>query len=78
LVDYALRLTVKSSQKQGNVAIISDRDVSGYLLASKAPNVYRIGIDGNTADDFGLRVEDLHEKYDAPKNHLKALKKMDS
>jgi hypothetical protein len=75
LVDYALRLSVRSAQKQGNVAIISDRDVSGYLLALKAPNVYRIGIDGDTAADFGLNTKDLEEKYNAPKNHLKALKK---
>ncbi len=43
-------------------------------LAEKAPNgVYRIGIDFDTVEYFGLGVEDVAESYEANNNHLKPL-----
>ena len=38
--------------------------------------VYRIGVDFNTLEYFGLDVEDLAEKYVANSNHLKPLQEI--
>jgi hypothetical protein len=65
------------SKKNGcNVAILTDFDVSGLLLARKVPGVYRIGIDFTTLDYFRLKPEDVEEQYNAENNHLKPLSEM--
>jgi hypothetical protein len=74
LTEYASRLSELSANHSCNVAILSDFDVSGMYLAEKAPNgVYRIGIDFDTVEYFGLGVEDVAESYEANNNHLKPL-----
>jgi hypothetical protein len=55
-----------------NIAILTDFDVSGLILATKVPRAYRIGIDFETLDDLGLDIEDVEEEY-KPGNHLKPL-----
>ena len=60
----------KKSEKEGcNVAILTDFDASGLVLAGKAPNAYRIGIDFETLKDLGLDIEDVQEEY-KPGSHL--------
>jgi hypothetical protein len=53
-------------------AILTDFDASGLVLAAKAPNAYRIGIDFGTLQDLGLDVEHVEEEY-RPGNHLDPL-----
>jgi hypothetical protein len=51
---------MKEAQRQGgHVAILSDYDDHGILLASKVPDIPRIGIDERTFHYFGLSREAL-------------------
>ena len=73
LVEYASILSEKSEKEGCNIAILTDFDASGLVLAAKAPNAYRIGIDFETLDDLGLNVEEVEESY-RPGTHLNPLK----
>jgi hypothetical protein len=72
LTEYAEILSKKSEKEGCKVAILTDFDASGLVLAVKAPNAYRIGIDFGTLQDLGLDVEDVEEEY-RPGNHLEPL-----
>jgi hypothetical protein len=72
LVDYASVLSEKSEKEGCNISILTDLDASGLLLARDAPNAFRIGIDFDTLNDLGLRLEDVAEKY-TPGTHLTPL-----
>jgi hypothetical protein len=72
LTEYAEVLSKKSEKEGCNIAILTDFDVSGLILATKVPGAYRIGIDFETLDDLGLDIEDVEEVY-KPGNHLKPL-----
>jgi hypothetical protein len=72
LVDYASVLSEKSEQEGCNISILTDLDASGLVLARDAPNAFRIGIDFDTLNDLGLRIEDVEEKY-TPGTHLNPL-----
>jgi hypothetical protein len=72
LTEYAEILSRKSDKEGCNIAILTDFDVSGLILATKVPKAYRIGIDFETLDDLGLNIEDVEEEY-RPGNHLKPL-----
>jgi hypothetical protein len=72
LTEYAEMLSKKSEKEGCKVAILSDFDASGLVLAGKAPNAYRIGIDFETLEELGLDIEDVEEEY-KPGNHLKPL-----
>jgi len=72
LTEYAEILSRKSEEEGCKVAILTDFDASGLVLAANAPNVYRIGIDFGTLQDLGLGVEDVEEEY-RPGNHLEPL-----
>jgi hypothetical protein len=51
---------MKEAQRQGgHVAILSDYDDHGLLMASKVPDIPRIGIDEKTFRYFGLSREAL-------------------
>jgi hypothetical protein len=74
LTEYAEILSKKSEQEGCKVAILSDFDASGLVLAAKAPNAYRIGIDFETLEDLGynqvqnreITIKDVrhnHRKY---------------
>lgn len=76
LTEYATMLSNLSKKNGCNVAILTDFDVSGLLLARKVPGVYRIGIDFDTLDYFNLKREDVEEQYKAENNHLKPLSEM--
>ena len=61
LTEYALELSEKSGS---NIAILTDFDASGLLLASKLPgNIHRIGIDFQTLEDLEIDIESVQEKY---------------
>jgi hypothetical protein len=71
LVDYAVKLSELSG---GNIAILTDFDDSGLLMAKKVPSIPRIGIDSETLRHFRLRREDLEEPYDEdhrPNHYMK-------
>jgi hypothetical protein len=72
LTEYAEILSEKSEKEGCKVAIFTDFDASGLVLAAKAPNAYRIGIDFRTLQDLGLDIEDVEEGY-KPGNHLEPL-----
>ena len=73
LVDYAVKLSELSG---GNIAILTDFDDSGLLMAKKVPSIPRIGIDTETLRYFHLRRQDLEEPYDEDHkdNHYLKLK----
>ena len=48
LTEYAEILSKKSEKEGCKVAILTDFDASGLVLAAKAPNAYGIGIDFET------------------------------
>jgi 5S rRNA maturation endonuclease (ribonuclease M5) len=63
------------SKKNGcNVAILTDFDASGLLLAKKVCNIYRVGIDFSTLRYFGLTSTEVEEAYEPDNNHMKPLK----
>jgi hypothetical protein len=72
-VEYAEILAKISAQKRCNVAILTDFDDSGLLMAARAPNIYRIGIDFQTLKDLNLDIADVEEAYN-PGKHFKSLK----
>ena len=72
LTEYAEILSKKSDKEGCNIAILTDFDVSGLILATKVPGAYRIGIDFETLNDLGLDIKDVEEEY-KPGNHLKPL-----
>jgi hypothetical protein len=74
LTEYAEILSRKSEEEGCKVAILSDFDASGLVLAGKAPNAYRIGIDFETLRDLGLDIKDVEEEY-KPGSHLDPLSK---
>jgi hypothetical protein len=73
LTEYAEFLSKKSEKEGCKVAILTDFDASGLVLASKAPNAYRIGIDFGTLNDLGLAIEDVEKEYKPENKHLKPL-----
>ncbi|MFL6412592.1 MAG: hypothetical protein ACJ71K_15305 [Nitrososphaeraceae archaeon] len=73
LTEYAEILSKKSEKEGCKVAILTDFDASGLVLAAKAPNAYRIGIDFETLEDLGLNIKDVEEEYRPGCNHLKPL-----
>lgn len=75
LTDYAKRL---SELTESNIAILTDFDDSGLLIAKKVSEIPRIGIDFETLNHFGLNSEDVEESYDDdhPRKHFDALEKL--
>ncbi len=76
LTEYATMLSHLSKKNGCNVAILTDFDVSGLLLARKVSDVFRIGIDFETLNYFGLKPKDVEERYTAENNHMKPLQEM--
>lgn len=66
-----------AKKTDGNVAILTDYDISGMLIAIKAPKgVPRIGIDFETLSYLGiekLSLSELEENYEPSESHLKAV-----
>jgi hypothetical protein len=73
LTEYASILSEESNKNGCNIAIITDLDASGLLIASTVPYVFRIGIDFETLDYFGLDTRIVEEDYKPKSNQLKPL-----
>jgi hypothetical protein len=73
LTEYASILSEQASKNGCNIAILTDFDASGLLIANNIPHVYRIGIDFDTLDYFNLSPSQVEEKYKPKQNHLKPL-----
>lgn len=78
LTEYASILSEKANKKGCNIAILTDFDASGLLIANNIPDVYRIGIDFDTIRYFNLRPSQVEEKYNPKQNHLKPLQNLDA
>ena len=59
LTEYGKDLMKEAQRQGGHVAILSDYDDHGLLMASKVPDIPRIGIDERTFRYFGLSREAL-------------------
>ena len=78
LTENALDLQDLASKVGGKVAILTDYDVSGIMIAQQVPEVPRIGIDGDsTLRALGIldKKADIEEIYIPGKSHLKAVEK---
>jgi 5S rRNA maturation endonuclease (ribonuclease M5) len=73
LTEYASILSEKSGKNGCNIAILTDLDASGLLIASTLTDVFRVGIDFETLDYFGLERSSVEENYKPKSNHLKPL-----
>ena len=74
LTEYASILSEESSKNGCNIAILTDLDASGLLIANTIPDIFRIGIDFDMLDYFVLDPSIVEEKYNPMSNHLKPLK----
>ena len=72
LTEYASILSTKSEKEGCNIAILTDLDASGLVLAAKVAWAYRIGIDFDTLVNLGLNIRVVEEEYN-PKKHLQPL-----
>jgi hypothetical protein len=72
LTENALDLSAFAENSGANIAILTDCDISGYVIAHKVPGVPRIGIDFDTFEDLEIS-DDLREGeyYTPDKGHLK-------
>lgn len=74
LREYVTILSELAKRNGCNVAILTDFDASGLLLAKKVPSIYRVGIDFSTLDYFGLTPTEVEEAHKPDNNHMKPLK----
>ena len=56
-----------------NVAILTDFDASGLLIAKTVPSVDRIGIDFETMEYLGIDPGIVEERYKPIQKHIKPL-----
>jgi hypothetical protein len=74
--EYALEL---SEQTKSNIAVLTDLDASGLLIAAKLPSnkktIHRIGIDQIMLDYFGLDFDDVSETYTPQQGHYDTVDK---
>lgn len=69
LSDNARKLCELSSQAGGNIAILTDDDMSGHLIASKVPKIPRIGITLHTLKALGIPLEEVAENLSKKSTH---------
>lgn len=65
LTENAIDLAYLASTTGAKVAILTDYDISGIVIAHQVPELPRIGIDRETLDDLNIlnRQDDLEEYY---------------
>ncbi|HEY1247977.1 MAG TPA: hypothetical protein VGE97_03215 [Nitrososphaera sp.] len=71
LTENAIDLARLAESSGANVAILTDNDISGYVIAHKVPSVPRIGIDFDTLEDLGVSELAEGEYYTPDQGHLK-------
>ena len=57
LTEYAEELAELARENRCNIAVLTDWDSSGLVIASKLPKAYRIGIDEKTLEKLELSKE---------------------
>jgi 5S rRNA maturation endonuclease (ribonuclease M5) len=77
LTEYAEDLSELAEKEECNIAILTDFDSSGLVIASSLSNTHRIGIDFKTLEKLDLDREDVEEEGNESDNHLTNLKKME-
>jgi hypothetical protein len=75
LTENAVDLAYLAYTTGGKVAILTDYDISGIVIAHQVPEVPRIGIDNKTLDDLNIldRQKDLEEYYIPNPSHKKTI-----
>jgi hypothetical protein len=75
LTENAIDLAYLASSTGAKVAILTDYDISGIVIAHQVPEVPRIGIDKETLDDLNIlnRQQDLEEYYTPNPSHKKTV-----
>ena len=74
LTEYAVELSDALRLSGGNVVVLTDYDISGILIALKAKNVIRIGVDLETLEWLGFETDSaslqlFDETYTPEKSH---------
>ena len=72
LTEYADILQEKAGIEGCNIAILTDLDISGLMIAAKVPNAFRVGIDFDTLEYLGLDIKKVEEKYIPPSRQASA------
>ena len=75
LTENALDLAYLAENAGAKVAILTDYDISGIVIAHQVPEVIRIGVDEDTLEDLHIlnKIHDLEEYYEPNKNQLKTV-----
>jgi hypothetical protein len=73
LTEYASILSKEAGMHGCNVAILTDFDASGLLIAKTVPSVYRIGIDFETLEYLSIDPGIVEERYKPIQKHIKPL-----
>jgi hypothetical protein len=75
LTENAIDLAYLASTTGAKVAILTDYDISGIVIAHQVLEVPRIGIDEETLDDLNIlnRQQDLEEYYTPNPSHKKTV-----
>jgi 5S rRNA maturation endonuclease (ribonuclease M5) len=73
LTENASDLAKLADDHGANVAILTDFDISGVVIADQVPEVPRIGIDEETLDDLHIlkNITKIEEDYTPNPSHLK-------
>jgi hypothetical protein len=76
LTENATDLARLANDDGANIAILTDYDISGAVIAAKVPQVHRIGIDEQTLEDLGIfrEITKLEEEYTPNPSHLQHVK----
>ena len=78
LTENATELSNLIGSVGGNVAILTDYDISGILIALNVPDIHRIGVDLKTLEYFGFgtdreSLKQFEEAYTPVESHKKAV-----
>lgn len=75
LTENAIDLAYLAESTGGKIAILTDYDISGIVIAHQVPEVLRIGIDEETLEDLHIQNKqgELEEYYIPNPSHLRTV-----
>jgi hypothetical protein len=75
LTENAVDLAYLAERTGAKVAILTDYDISGIVIAHQVPEVFRIGINEETLENLGIlkKRKGLEEYYSPNPSHLKTV-----
>jgi len=76
LTDNAKKFCELSSNEGGNIAILTDLDMSGLLIAGKVPHIPRIGITLETLQTLQIPISEVAEELTEQNKHADAVEKL--